>query len=412
MIRWCIDGVLILCICVAAAGSATAETWSAALEQKAFQSFEEADAVGARAMGLSASDQRPSEPFEWPGFKCAEPLYGRIYLYALANAGQPLYVSVALDRSGEHGDRYDVLYADANMDGTFGETERFEGKLEQVRGVKDAVNFGVISAPIRDPKHAVPIRIWSNPQVTAQGSRRYQVLYYRPWTYLAGEILIGDSSRAVRVIDANLDGTYAGYGTDMISLGDQRAMTLSRLIQYEGKFLTVDLPADGCRITLADYTGKMGKLAFDVARDAGDVTLMNGLVTSNDGISLPCQTNGKDGFELPEGEYQFSYLYVTCENEGESWRASCRSLPVSVRGQAAAPVKLGKPMRLEVVLSGSAKPGQAETIEYRVRGASDEQYSDFTAVAKATGNSEPRKPKVVIRDAAGDVVQEGTMEPG
>jgi len=412
MIRICASVVFVLCACLAAAGWATAETWSAALEQKTFQSFEEADALTMRAMGVSASSQRPSDPFEWPTFECSEPLYGRMYFYTLQNAAKPMYVTVALDRLGQHGDKYDVLYVDADMNGKFGETERMEGRLGEIRGVKDAVDFGVISAPIRDPQHPLPIRIWSTSPVTEQGSLRYQVLSYRPWSYLAGEIAMGDTKRAVRLIDVNLDGAYAGFGTDLIAIGDQPAATLSRLMRYQGEMLTVNLPTDAGRITIETYSGKMGTLAFDVARDAGDVTTLYGLLTNGDGVSLPCQVNGKDGVELPEGEYQFSYLYVTCENENESWRASCRSLPVAVRGQTTRSIKLGKPMRLEVVLTGSGLPGEPTTVQYRMQGVSDEQYSDFTCIAKGTGKSEPRNPGVVIRDPAGSVVQEATMEPG
>jgi hypothetical protein len=405
--------LLALVMVVGCAGSGLGQKWTAALEHKMYASFDEADRLGSRISGLAAYAERPPDPVEWPTFQCTDPAYGRLYLPGLAtDEGIPQRL-FALDRSGGNGGKYDILYLDLNGNNRFGEGERIEGMSAKVRGGQDGIDFGTITFPVKRPGHdGLHIRIWIGPQTIVEGRRQYVLVNYRPWCYLGGEVEMDGKTVPVRLADVNVNGTFTDRGTDTIAIGDAPPTTLSRLTGYGGKFVTVEVADDASSVTISPYQGKTGTLKLDVAKDSGTITQVYGVVTTDDGISLQCRSEGDKGFELPAGNYRIGYVMIFCEDGDLEWNTYFRELATSVSADAETQLKPGKPMKLDVLVSGATFPAGQATVQYSVRGALGETYQTFTCRRKDGKTAQVNNPKVVIRNAAGETVVDGVMEPG
>jgi hypothetical protein len=417
MKRWAILAVLGVAACGPALAAEGDQGQTTTLEHKFFQSIAEVTKLGLSPSGVFSGAAPAHMSVEWPAFESENAMPSQFYLHGSPGGEEMIVVPIALDATGG-ASGYNVLYVDRDRDGKFGDGERIEGKPGTDPDMKGGADFGVVAIPVDRPGHgALHLRVWAPPTGGEEGDTEQTLLYYIPWCYLQGEVTIGGTKIPIRIVDVNMDGDFAGYGIDGIAIGDAPLSMLSKLMLYEGRPLEVEVAADAARATVSAYSGETGTIRVTADLESGEVLSLDAWLRATP--PKPQQMNcvvPKDGtLVLPPGAYLL-YLAVECSAGPKTWAGYCTVPTVEVAAGQESAVRIGKPMSLEIALSESTKPGKTLSIAQSVHGTAQEEYYALVNYPAGTkleeGNYEDVNPQVVIRNAAGEKVAEGTMEPG
>ena len=111
--------------------------------------------IGAIALLLLSSLAFPrlAESAEEPNYSSEKPLYARV---ALTEDGSKV-LSVVFDESEGTGKGYDVLYADANFNGRFDESEKLAAKIHRCSPTGMHCNFPAIKLNVRYNRKAIGV---------------------------------------------------------------------------------------------------------------------------------------------------------------------------------------------------------------------------------------------------------------
>lgn len=162
---------------------------------------------------LELVEDRPEGAPEVPG-KMFETLYG-----SWEFQGNPVHL--ALCWSTEEAKGYDLLFIDLDGDGTFGEGERHEMKVES-----RATRSGTVATrgSVRDLSITVGERKW--PFLVAWQKRPTHPLMARVislW-YLHGKVKVDEKMFAIDVMDGDVDGSFSGEEDHWLLRGDGPVM--------------------------------------------------------------------------------------------------------------------------------------------------------------------------------------------
>jgi hypothetical protein len=386
------------------------------LQQKVFKDLDESQSIGfARMSAAVASPGTPPESIEWPPFGSEKPLFGRINLSGESAPAERAYVSFALDQSSAAQTAYDHLYIDVDRDGKLADTERITGQAskeaELIAG-PGTMDFGVVEIPAPGPgRPTLYLRLWSATHRGEDGST-ISVIQYSPWSYFEGAAEIGGAKQTVRLFDGDMDGSVAGYGVDVMAVGEGTAMPLSRVIQHDEELLSVRVAEDGKSMTLAPYTGPKGRLGVSVVKDGGERCEVSTSLTGGAGTVLALSVSEGESIEVPAGDYTMPYASVECQSGKWIWVTCFFDYKVSVPADKNLMVRLGKPMSLEIALEGDPQPGKTAIIGCGVRGVGGEVYDSFVGYGAEEDGQESSGAAIVIKDQSGKVIKDDTIGPG
>lgn len=222
------------------------------------------------------------------------------------------------------------------------------------------------------------------------------------WSYAPASVQRG-KMEGVRVsfIDQNNNGRFDDYGADAVVIGAGRtASFLSKVVSVKGKLYTLEINADGSKISYAPYTGDVASIDFKVLTKG---KVLAAVLKSADGkLSFDVSRAGSK-MRLPAGSYGI-----------HSGLLSFGGNQVQVRAGRAKPIELGKDTHQEVRFGGPV----AVEFGYKVAdgkyhfspdaiwyyGRSGEEYHSWAPLGSS--------PKIEIRDRVSkEVVAEAVFPP-
>jgi hypothetical protein len=359
--------------------------------QYGFISPWELTVLGSRTDGAGVS---------WPEFRSKAPLYGYIPRHGLPKRSgdkEPVHLAAALDQSGEHGDRYDILYVDLDNNREFMDDERLIGHPDG-----DVMEFGIAKVGVEGFAHPLYFDLFTNPWPRA-GNHLDFVLCCRRVDYLEADVPLGTDRVPLRFYDTWLSGAYGDDPPDLLSIAGGKGHAISPVISYKGKCYSLSLAADATAVTVGPYEGAIGDLRIDVRTASGKEPNVDGSFEPGGGVSIPVSPKPGELTATPAGDGWLTLFLTIPENQSTSWWTSIRSLRTTVHEGKTTTVAVGAPLVAVLTIEGDPAPGADIRLAVTVGGRAGESYGGFMCKTSL-------KPEAVVRDVSGREVAHFAVE--
>jgi hypothetical protein len=384
-------------LCAATAG---AEEWTTKLEHKTSLDLQALAAMPSSGLGSLAAPKMRDASVRWPKFKSKRPLFGVLMnVQEAVPGGITSTFPIALDQSASGA--YDILLIDLDGDKRIGAGERLVGKRASYTSAftnrkESVIDYGLVAlrlavpgSPVLHVRMMQPLNADKHQPVMIDASR---------CDYLEGSIVVDGQARAVRVFDWNWNGAFTDPGKDMIMIGDDRQSRVGRVARWDDGFVSITIAPDASSLTLATYTGGMGKLRFTVEHAGGGVTSVSGELHDQEGSILAVDAADGDTIEVPVGSYEVQVM-ARVETDGLDWSMSGWRRSITVTAGQLEEIRIGRPEQLTIELSCVPTAGDSVAITYHAMSA-DGQASGWFYCRDASGK--PRSVvAIVVKDAKG-----------
>lgn len=204
-----------------------------------------------------------------------------------------------------------------------------------------------------------------------------------PWSFSCGGAMSGAiDGTPILLIDQDLDGNYAGIGTDAMVVGaGGTASYLSSVVSIGGKLLSIEVEPDGASLRYRPFAG-----------DAGTLDMLSGfeckarldalVVTSADGRTSFSLADGAGGTRVPAGDYRIACGRVAL-GDFKATLLPGRAEPIRVGADAVAAPQWGGPVKVEFACAREGDSIGFSPWDIWFHGRLGEEYVNFLPLGKS-----------------------------
>lgn len=209
------------------------------------------------------------------------------------------------------------------------------------------------------------------------------------WSYMLASVKtckIGGTK--VTIVDQNNNGRFDEVGVDAMLIGRSKtASFLSSVVPIGGALHTIEVAADGSKVTHAPYEGESGELQLVLRSEAKTLAM---ILRSVDGRYSFDVARAKGAIKLPLGSYKLHSGLLSYGGNRVSV-AQGRAADVQLKKGECAKLELGGPLDAEFAYQRKAGKMHFSPQQIWFYGRAGEQYVDWQPLGSS--------PKITIDDA-------------
>jgi len=205
------------------------------------------------------------------------------------------------------------------------------------------------------------------------------------WTFASSAYLKGKiGGQKVRLFDLDNDGRFGVVGKDGIILGNGNVVShLGQAMHVDGKLIQLTVAQDGKSLSIADFTGKTGKLALDYETKGKVLSLRirSGSGKLNFDLARLARAEG-GSLDLPVGRYKLQGGEIGLgENRVVVGPGRSQSFEVTDGGSVS--LHLGGTVKAEFLYTRRGDQVQFDPNQIWYYGPSGEEYRAWAPIGKS-----------------------------